>query len=1166
MRYKDLVHINAQFQNSINIGLDLDNDSKIEHYIPTETGLSYLDYHISQILDPDGDHSSMIIAPYGKGKSHAVLVLMSLLSRTDYSNYQKLINRIRQIDVDLYKKIMEIQDRHYLPVIISNTRGTLNQSLFQALDKAIIHEGIDHLVFKTEFTYAEERILEWKNKYPDTYKKFINDLKTRHISYNHFMEEIHSFDEKALDLFKEIHKSILSGAEFICQANMDVTEYYREVAIQLLKNYKIDGLFIVFDEFTKFLESRNEETVSNDMKIIQDLAELCNNSGNMYFQMILHKPISDYATMNKNVRNAFRGIEGRVSTYYFTSTLKNSFDLIENVLEKTNKYGFFKEKRKKEFLENANKLHGIPAFLNNFEPTYIQNHIIDSCYPLHPTTAYALIRVNEKVAQNERTLFTFLAKKSTYSLPSLLNRTIADNFIRIPDIYDYFRQQFLDEKDNMMISRIAAQSLSALDLIEDKHLIELIKTIAVLQIINESDYFPCRLSVLSIALGINKDQCSKQLRLLVDKEIITIRHSGDIQFRMNMNLDINSQINNLVNTKFNKIDLVSSLDDLYVNHFYYPRVYNMINNITRFYRVEFMNEADFLGIETFESYFQSHFADGVIINIIRGENNNQEKVYDHIKDIDEMRLVAIYPKKYHDYSLMVKHYLAIEYLLKDESFIDENMLIASELTLMLNDEREHINEILEDDYSVLTGNNAVLNTYPKEEIVQITGPNSKDRVLGNILQETFNHYPGNINLELLNKNNVKGSYKNARKAVVERILNDSINLENLGTSPEDTVINCILVATEAFSENSKLKPIIDRIQDFFRKGQGEFSTLYSELMNPPYGIRKGILPIFIAIGIKEMLSSIIVYHDNHEMKLDAHFLEMVNDNPQGFSYTIDHIDSQKRAYLEKLGELFNKEVHGTGTNDYNILLSGIKNWYVLLPKFTKQMIGSDESISNRSYKQLRKYLTKPNINASQFINSDLPRIAGSEDYHEILTRINEMKENLEHYLSRYFEYLKELVNTSLGFSKGTILTQSTVLWIDKHKKLLEENVLEDYVKSFIMLCNNSKNKNEYELINQIAYYFTSLFVEDWSSDTINLFKKSLNSLVDIEVEDKPDYNLDSILLTLNGKKIQKSFKFELTESSEFIEDFIENTMEDYGDLLSNEQKISLLVKVISKYM
>ena len=315
-----------------------------------------------------------------------------------------------------------------------------------------------------------------------------------------------------------------------------------------------------------------------------------------------------------------------------------------------------------------------------------------------------------------------------------------------------------------------------------------------------------------------------------------------------------------------------------------------------------------------------------------------------------------------------------------------------------------------------------------------------------------------------------------------------------------------------------------------------------------------------------MLSSIIVYHDNHEMKLDSHFLEMVNDNPQGFSYTIDHIDSQKRAYLEKLGELFNKEVHGTSTNDYNILMSGIKNWYVLLPKFTKQMIGSDESISNRSYKQLRKYLTEPNINASQFINSDLQRIAGSEDYHEILTRINEMKENLEHYLSRYFEYLKELVNTSLGFSKGTILTQSTVLWIDKHKKLLEENVLEDYVKSFIMLCNNSKNKNEYELINQIAYYFTSLFVEDWSPDTIKLFKKSLNSLVDIDVEDKPDYNLDSVLLTLNGKKIQKSFKFELTESSEFIEDFIENTMEDYGDLLSNEQKISLLVKVISKYM
>lgn len=83
-------------------------------------------------------------------------------------------------------------------------------------------------------------------------------------------------------------------------------------------------MFIVFDEFSKFLESRDERFISNEMKIIQDLAELCNstNDNSMYFQLVMHKPINSYNKLNENVKNSFKGIEGRVSPYYFETTLK----------------------------------------------------------------------------------------------------------------------------------------------------------------------------------------------------------------------------------------------------------------------------------------------------------------------------------------------------------------------------------------------------------------------------------------------------------------------------------------------------------------------------------------------------------------------------------------------------------------------------------------------------------------------------------------------------------------------------------------------------------------------------------------------------------------------------------------------------------------------------
>ena len=328
MKYNDILNIDVHFQNSINIGLDLNDDSKINSYIPTTTGINYLNHFISNVIDNDDEKSSMLIAPYGKGKSHAVLVLLSLLSSTNYENYKKLLTKIEEVDVELANKIKVIQSKRFLPVIISNTRGTLNQSLLLSMQKALRNAGIHEVLLQTDFHQAYSRVQEWKHKYPDTYNNFLIELKNRKIPYEKFVKSITSYNESALRMFKEIHKKILSGAEFVSQNTLEVVDYYQEITEKLISDYNFDGVYIVFDEFSKFLESRDEKTISNDMKIIQDLAELCNNSkqGNSYIQLILHKPISDYLSIDKKIRNAFKGIEGRVTSYYFVTTLKSSFD------------------------------------------------------------------------------------------------------------------------------------------------------------------------------------------------------------------------------------------------------------------------------------------------------------------------------------------------------------------------------------------------------------------------------------------------------------------------------------------------------------------------------------------------------------------------------------------------------------------------------------------------------------------------------------------------------------------------------------------------------------------------------------------------------------------------------------------------------------------------
>lgn len=84
------------------------------------------------------------------------------------------------------------------------------------------------------------------------------------------------------------------------------------------------------------------------------------------------------------------------------------------------------------------KTYYVPCFQKLFAENEYLETLGKGCYPLLPLTAYALLYISEKVAQNERTIFTFLAEEEQGSLSWLLQKGIED-FIGIDKIYDYLK-------------------------------------------------------------------------------------------------------------------------------------------------------------------------------------------------------------------------------------------------------------------------------------------------------------------------------------------------------------------------------------------------------------------------------------------------------------------------------------------------------------------------------------------------------------------------------------------------------------------------------------------------------------------------------------------------------------------------------------------------------
>ena len=93
---KDFIEIDKKFQNSINLQLDIDNRKKLNNYIPTRSSINILNGFLENVIN-NKEKANILIGPYGKGKSHLLLVLLAILKESEDKTTEKLLNKIEKI-------------------------------------------------------------------------------------------------------------------------------------------------------------------------------------------------------------------------------------------------------------------------------------------------------------------------------------------------------------------------------------------------------------------------------------------------------------------------------------------------------------------------------------------------------------------------------------------------------------------------------------------------------------------------------------------------------------------------------------------------------------------------------------------------------------------------------------------------------------------------------------------------------------------------------------------------------------------------------------------------------------------------------------------------------------------------------------------------------------
>ena len=141
---KDMISVASDFQYSVNIGYDLGNDNKPVDFIPLKSALNLLEEILLSINPSSSNRARVLIGAYGKGKSHIMLMILSILMKRDLQLFKKLMPKIQE-----YPKLNKLVHSYYegkdkiLPVVVTGSNTSLTQAFLLALQRTLSGGLID---------------------------------------------------------------------------------------------------------------------------------------------------------------------------------------------------------------------------------------------------------------------------------------------------------------------------------------------------------------------------------------------------------------------------------------------------------------------------------------------------------------------------------------------------------------------------------------------------------------------------------------------------------------------------------------------------------------------------------------------------------------------------------------------------------------------------------------------------------------------------------------------------------------------------------------------------------------------------------------------------------------------------------------------------------------
>jgi hypothetical protein len=782
------IRIRSSYTRSINLQRDCNNLELINSYLPTSKAIQVLEQIAGGLNQKPNERSFALIGPYGSGKSAFALFLSALLGvEEELRNVALAKLKFSAPHIyPIYEKAID-KKSGYLRVAINGVPASLSRQILESLAFAVERENLNQ------------------------------------------------------GLVRRIRAATKSGI------SMDQVLLLVAEVQNIWAGKGGNGVLIEIDELGKFLEYETYHPQHSEIHLLQLLAEHAQRShvAPLYLIVMLHQAFEQYTNrVGRHLRDEWQKIQGRFNTIAFLEPAEQALRVVSAAFERDCQL----PNNVHNDINNCTQIFAQEGALAHGLDKDSAGQLFEQCYPLHPLTTLILPVLCQKVAQNERTLFSYLGSRESFGFGIRLEQINLGDWIEPCEIYDYFiHNQTGGFSDPLTYHRWVevVSALERFDAPSDDAAVRLLKTIGLLNLIGGQRGLKASPVLLETLFG---SELVGLIKRLENASIVHFRsYSQEYRVWQGTDFDLNGELQEVI-AEFSSLPLVQTLNQLAPLRPIVARRATIVTGSLRAYIPRFFDR-----------------------NVVAVDEvpKNELRIWYYLADSDEtepsfgdlhMRDVVAFCPLTERLRETVINTMALRELPKRHAALHQDPVAQREHRSWLASAEAETEKL----FRLLSDEPETLHWFWERRKVSISNRRNLQQQLSVWAQEhTYSRSPL-IRNELINWDYPSPSANTGRKRLLAAMLS-AADKENLGivkTPAEMSQYLSLLKATHLHRQKNGLWGIyppdeidpchLQEVWSAITELLGNIGTrqipipeIYSLLRSPPYGVKLGVLPVLL---------------------------------------------------------------------------------------------------------------------------------------------------------------------------------------------------------------------------------------------------------------------------------------------------------------------------------